>query len=144
MQEAIGPARDFMFMDCRRRERRRARRKCLMFDNFLFRKIIMADVFKALASEPRRRILNHLAGGPMTVGEIAGQFDMAMPSISKHLSVLKEAGLVNEQKRGQFVLYSLAADHMANVLYGFLTPFCGDAQKIARERKQRRKQGTGE
>ncbi|MEI9928499.1 MAG: metalloregulator ArsR/SmtB family transcription factor [Sphingomonas sp.] len=67
----------------------------------------MEKAFKALASEPRRRILNHLAGGPMTVGEIAEQFDMALPSISKHLSVLRDAGLVREQKRGQFVLYTL-------------------------------------
>ncbi len=95
----------------------------------------MEKAFKALASEPRRRILNHLAGGPMTVGEIAEKFDMALPSISKHLSVLREAGLVREQKRGQFVLYSLAAHHMANVLYGFLTPFCPDARRLAVERR---------
>lgn len=97
----------------------------------------MEKVFKALASEPRRRILNHLVGGPMTVTEIAGKFDMALPSISKHLAVLKEAGLVQEQKRGQFVLYSIAADHMANLLYGFLTPFCPEARKIASERRKR-------
>jgi DNA-binding transcriptional ArsR family regulator len=96
----------------------------------------MGDVFKALASEPRRRILNHLAGGPMTVGEIAEKFDMAMPSISKHLSVLKEAGLVREQKRGQYVLYHLAADNLANTLYGFLTPFCPDARRIAANRRK--------
>ena len=95
----------------------------------------MGDVFKALASEPRRRILNHLAGGPMTVGEIAEKFEMELPSISKHLSVLREAGLVNQQKRGQFILYHLAADHLANTLYGFLSPFCPQARRIARERK---------
>ncbi len=96
----------------------------------------MGDMFKALASEPRRRILNYLAGGPMTVGEVAEKFDMALPSISKHLSVLKEAGLVREQKRGQFVLYHIAADKLANSLYGFLTPFCPDARRIARERRE--------
>jgi DNA-binding transcriptional ArsR family regulator len=96
----------------------------------------MSDAFKALASEPRRRILNYLAGGPMTVGEIAGKFDMAMPSISKHLSILKEAGLVGEQKRGQFVLYHIVADKLANTLLGFLTPFCPDAKRIAAERRR--------
>ncbi len=95
----------------------------------------MADVFKALASEPRRRMLNHLAGGPMTVGEIAEKFEMELPSISKHLSILREAGLIRQQKRGQFILYSLAADHVANTLYGFLSPFCPDARRITRERK---------
>ena len=98
----------------------------------------MGDTFKALASEPRRRILNHLSGGPMTVGEIAEHFDMAMPSISKHLSVLKEAGLVIEQKRGQFVLYSIAADNLANSLYSFLTPFCPDARRISKTRKSKK------
>jgi len=95
----------------------------------------MGDVFKALVSEPRRRILNHLAGGPMTVGEIAKHFDMELPSISKHLSILREAGLVRQQKRGQHVIYFLAADNVANTLYGFLAPFCPDARKIAKERK---------
>ena len=94
----------------------------------------MGDIFKALGSDARRRILNHLAGGPMTVGEIAENFDMELPSISKHLSVLREAGLVRQQKRGQHVIYYLAADNIANTLYGFLTPFCPEARKIAAKR----------
>lgn len=104
----------------------------------------MGDIFKALASDPRRRILNHLAGGPMTVSEIAEKFDMEMPSISKHLSVLREAGLIRQQKRGQHVLYFLAADSMANSLYGFLSPFCPDARRIAREREAASRQGDSD
>lgn len=100
----------------------------------------MDNAFKALASTPRRRILNHLAGGPMTVGEIAEKFDMAMPSISKHLSVLNQAGLVHQQKRGQHIIYSIAADHLANSLYSFLTPFCPEARKLNATRKKRRLQ----
>ncbi len=96
----------------------------------------MERAFKALASNPRRRILNHLAGGPMTVGEIAEHFDMALPSISKHLAVLHEAGLVHQQKRGQQVIYSIAADNLANNLYAFLTPFCPEARKIAAKRRK--------
>jgi DNA-binding transcriptional ArsR family regulator len=103
----------------------------------------MGDVFKALASEPRRRILNHLAGGPMTVGEIAEKFDMELPSISKHLSVLREAGLVDQQKRGQHILYFLVADHIANTLYGFLSPFCPQARRIARDRRAPSRKGRG-
>ena len=95
----------------------------------------MGDAFKALVSEQRRRMLNYLAGGPMTVGELAKHFDMELPSVSKHLSVLKEADLVRQQKRGQHVIYYLAGDNVANVLYSFLTPFCPDARKIAAERK---------
>jgi len=90
--------------------------------------------FKALASNPRRRILNHLSTGPMTVTEIAAKFDMAMPSISKHIAVLHEAGLVHRQKRGQEVIYSIAADNLANSLYSFLTPFCPEARDIAKAR----------
>ena len=63
---------------------------------------------------------------------------MAMPSISKHLSVLHQAGLVHQQKRGQHIIYSIAADHLANSLYSFLTPFCPEARKISAERKKRR------
>lgn len=96
----------------------------------------MEKAFKALASNPRRRILNYLAGGPMTVGEIAEHFDMALPSISKHLAVLHEAGLVHQQKRGQQVIYSIAADNLANNLYAFLTPFCPEARKIAAKRRK--------
>jgi DNA-binding transcriptional ArsR family regulator len=99
----------------------------------------MEKAFRALASTPRRRILNHLAGGPMTVGEVAEKFDMAMPSISKHLSVLHDAGLVHQQKRGQHIIYSIAADNLANNLYAFLTPFCPDARKLAAERKLSRR-----
>lgn len=98
----------------------------------------MEKAFRALASTPRRRILNHLAGGPMTVGEIAEKFDMAMPSISKHLSVLHDAGLVHQQKRGQHIIYSIAADNLANSLYAFLTPFCPEARKLTAERKKKR------
>ena len=103
----------------------------------------MERAFKALASTPRRRILNHLAGGPMTVGEIAARFDMALPSISKHLSVLYEADLVHQQKRGQHIIYSIAADNLANSLYSFLTPFCPEARKLSAERKQAKRAQSG-
>lgn len=80
----------------------------------------------------------------MTVGEIAAKFDMEMPSISKHLSVLHDAGLVHQQKRGQHMIYSVAADHLANSLYGFLTPFCPDARQISAERKKGRRKRKGD
>jgi len=98
----------------------------------------MSDVFKALASEPRRRILNHLSGGPMTVGELAQKFEMETPSISKHLSVLKNANLVSEQKRANFVIYSVVPDNIANAIYAFLTPFCPEARKISKNRKSKK------
>lgn len=64
-------------------------------------------LFKALGDETRREILRRLAQGDMTAGEIAAAFDLTWPTISHHLSVLKEAGLVQDEKRGQHVIYSL-------------------------------------
>lgn len=98
----------------------------------------MDKIFKALASEPRRRILAYLAVEPMTVGEIADNFEMAMPSISRHLAVLKEAGVVREQKRGQYMLYSLVTDRLTGQLYDFLAPFCEQAHGMVEARPRRR------
>lgn len=64
-------------------------------------------LFKALGDETRREILRRLARGDMTAGEIAAAFDLTWPTISHHLGVLKEAGLVQDEKRGQHVIYSL-------------------------------------
>ncbi|MGQ9825883.1 MAG: autorepressor SdpR family transcription factor [Desulfotomaculales bacterium] len=64
-------------------------------------------LFKALGDETRREILRRLARGDMTAGEIAAAFDLSWPTISHHLNVLKEAGLVKDEKRGQHVVYSL-------------------------------------
>ena len=97
----------------------------------------MEDIFKALSSNTRRRILNHLANGPLTAGEIAGKFDMTKPSISKHLSILKAAGLIVEEKRGQFVHYQIADENLINSLYGFLSNFCPEARAIRKQRDQR-------
>ena len=93
----------------------------------------MDDVFKALASSPRRRILNYLAHGPMTAGDIAERFDMTKPSISKHLSILKSAGLIAEEKKGQFVHYRLIEESLVNTLYDFVSAVCPGARKIKRE-----------
>lgn len=99
----------------------------------------MDRIFKALASEPRRRILRYLAAEPMTVGEIADNFEMTMPSISKHLAVLRAAGLVRERKHGQYMLYTLEQEQMTASLYDFLTDFCEDARIMAEQRAKRRK-----
>ncbi|GEA14035.1 MAG: hypothetical protein PWR22_1870 [Moorella sp. (in: firmicutes)] len=64
-------------------------------------------LFKALGDDTRREILRRLAKGDMAAGEIAAAFDLSWPTISHHLSVLKEAGLVQDEKRGQYVIYSL-------------------------------------
>jgi DNA-binding transcriptional ArsR family regulator len=67
------------------------------------------SVFRALADPTRRRILELLQAGPMTAGEIAAHFPARQPTISRHLSVLKQAGLVWDERQGQFILYHLNA-----------------------------------
>lgn len=67
----------------------------------------MGDAFKALADPSRRRILELLSGGEMTAGDIAANFDMAKPSVSHHLNILKAAGLVSDERRGQNIVYCL-------------------------------------
>ena len=67
----------------------------------------MGDAFKALADPSRRRILELLSGGEMTASDIAANFDMAKPSVSHHLNILKSAGLVSDERRGQNIVYCL-------------------------------------
>ena len=67
----------------------------------------MGDAFKALADPSRRRILELLSGGEMTAGDIAANFDMAKRSVSHHLIILKSAGLVSDERRGQNIVYCL-------------------------------------
>ena len=63
--------------------------------------------FRALSDATRRRILLILSEGEHHVGEIVAEFDLAQPTISRHLSVLDSAGLVRAERRGQRVFYSL-------------------------------------
>jgi ArsR family transcriptional regulator, arsenate/arsenite/antimonite-responsive transcriptional repressor len=67
----------------------------------------MNALFKALNDPTRRQILDLLRGGDLNAGDIAGQFGMSKPSISHHLDLLRQAGLVESVKQGQFVVYSL-------------------------------------
>jgi DNA-binding transcriptional ArsR family regulator len=63
--------------------------------------------FKALSDPTRRKILDLLREKDLTAGEIADQFQMTKPSISNHLSLLKQANLVWDERQGQHILYSL-------------------------------------
>ena len=67
----------------------------------------MGDAFKALADPTRRRILELLAQGDLTAGEIAAHFDMTKPSVSHHLNILKSAALITDERRGQNIVYSV-------------------------------------
>jgi DNA-binding transcriptional ArsR family regulator len=63
--------------------------------------------FKALADPTRRAILDLLKEKDLTAGEISEHFQMSKPSISQHLKLLKTAGLILDEKKGQYIIYSL-------------------------------------
>lgn len=93
----------------------------------------MDNIFAALASAPRRKILAYLSASDLTAGEIAARFDMSKPSISKHLSVLENAGLIKGEKKGQFVHYSMVQENLTNTLNGFIQDVCPVARPLKRE-----------
>lgn len=64
-------------------------------------------VFRALADPTRREILRLLRAGPRTSGDIAAQFESSWATISRHLAVLRDAGLILAEREGQFIHYEL-------------------------------------
>jgi DNA-binding transcriptional ArsR family regulator len=74
------------------------------------------DTFKALADPTRRRILDLLKNKDMSAGEIAAHFDMTKPSVSNHLNILKNAGLIWDERKGQHIIYSLNTTVFQDVL----------------------------
>jgi ArsR family transcriptional regulator len=73
-------------------------------------------LFKALNDATRREILELLKEKDLTAGEIADQFNISKPSISHHLDLLRQAGLVVSVKEGQFIYYSLNTTAMDEML----------------------------
>jgi ArsR family transcriptional regulator, arsenate/arsenite/antimonite-responsive transcriptional repressor len=67
----------------------------------------MSDAFRALADPTRREILRLLRDGPKTSGEIAEQFSSSWPTVSRHLAVLRDAGLILSERSGQQIVYEL-------------------------------------
>jgi DNA-binding transcriptional ArsR family regulator len=81
------------------------------------------DVFTAIASPTRREVLRLLRDdGPHPVARLAQRFDMSRPSVSEHLRLLKDAGLVTERRAGRQRLYALRAEPLRE-LAGWLAPY---------------------
>jgi ArsR family transcriptional regulator, repressor of sdpIR and other operons len=76
----------------------------------------MNDVFKSLSDPTRREILKLLRAQDLPAGEIASRFDVTWPSISHHLNVLKDSGLVLVRREGQTLIYSLNATVLQEAL----------------------------
>lgn len=83
----------------------------------------MKDVWGALSDGTRREILTLLKSRPHTAGEIADQFSLSAATVSHHLSVLKDGGLIVGEKRAQTIIYSLnppAFKKMVKTLENFI------------------------
>jgi ArsR family transcriptional regulator len=94
-------------------------------------------VFEALSSTVRRKILAYLSATDLTAGDIAARFEISKPSVSKHLSILENAGLVRSERRGQFIHYSLVRDNLVNTLNGYVQEVCPVSKPLKRESKAR-------
>ena len=67
----------------------------------------LQQTLKALADPIRREILNMLKKGPLSAGEITEHFEVTAPSISRHLSVLKDADLIRDKRKGKCIIYEI-------------------------------------
>ena len=85
----------------------------------------LQQTLKALADPIRREILNLLKNGRMSAGEITDHFPVTAASISRHLSVLKEADLVRDTREGQFIFYELNASVLEEIML-WITYLKGD------------------
>jgi DNA-binding transcriptional ArsR family regulator len=79
----------------------------------------MNDAFKALSDPTRRKILELLAKNDHNAGEIADFFDISKPSISHHLSILKNADLISDERKGQNIVYSINTTVFQDVIKWF-------------------------
>ncbi len=84
----------------------------------------LVTVFKALSDETRQKVLVALSqSGEMKVNDLVRMFGVAQPTMSHHLGVLKNAGLVNDRREGQFIFYSVNRGWLVGCCGGFLAQF---------------------
>lgn len=87
----------------------------------------MQNTMKALADPVRREILNMLKKGRLSAGEISEHFDITAAAISRHLAVLKDAGLIFDNREGKFIYYELNASVLEEVLL-WISALKGDGE----------------
>lgn len=81
------------------------------------------EVFKALAHPDRRKVLSILRSGAMLAGDLASEFDSSWPTMSRHLSVLREADLISAERQGNQILYRVntsVVEDTAGALLAFI------------------------
>ena len=87
----------------------------------------LQKTLRALADPTRRKILNLLKNGRMSAGEITDCFSVTAASISRHLSVLKEADLIRDSREGKFIYYQLNASALEEIML-WLTDLKGEEE----------------
>ena len=92
---------------------------------------MFGNVYKALADPTRRRVLQLLRERDMSAGELAEQFDSAWPTLSRHFAVLREADLIQGEKQGASIIYSLNVSVLEEALLGMMEMFQIDATTSA-------------
>ena len=80
----------------------------------------LKDSFKALSDATRQEILQMLKEGRMSAGDIGAHFDMTGATVSHHLSILKQAGLVEDFREGKYIYYELNMSVLEEVMGWFL------------------------
>lgn len=94
----------------------------------------LQNTLKALADPIRREILNLLKNGKMSAGEIADRFPVTGASISRHLSVLKDADLIRDTRDGKFIFYELNASVLEEIML-WITELKGDCDNDNNQEK---------
>ncbi len=89
----------------------------------------LQKTLKALSDPIRREILNLLKAKSLTAGEIVDHFPVSGPSVSRHLSVLKEAGLIRDFRNGKFIVYELNASVLEETLL-WIADLKGDSANV--------------
>ena len=103
----------------------------------------MDRVFEALASTARRQILAYLSAGELTAGEIGERFEFSKPALSSHLRILEDAGLIEREKRGQFVYFQQVPERLTNTLFAWAAEVCPVAGPLKRESRARARTKRG-
>jgi len=99
----------------------------------------LLSVLKAVADKNRVRIIKMLEQKPMCCCEMAAVLGITQPSVSKHLSILKNAGLITDERNGQWIDYSLSKENIneyAPVIQAHLRQWVNEDTAIVRDRKK--------
>lgn len=97
------------------------------------------SVFRAIGDPTRRQILEDLREGELSAGEIASRFQISAPSISRHLSLLVAADLIEQRRNGNRLLYRLRPETLVHALSSFLGAVC--PTQVVRRRVRRTQKG---